>query len=351
MGFLGIPLGWIMYAIFNLINNYGWSLILFVVLTKVALFPLSIKQQKSTARMASFQPKLQQLQKQYGKNKEKYQEEMMKLYESEGVSPTAGCLPMLVQFALLFGIVDVIYKPLKHILRVPKELIAKATEIVGVTSSSEIKIISEVQAGTNSSLNSLFPADILENITNFNMDFMGIDFGAVPTLGFNLLVLIPIISGVTALLMTIIQMRQQERNGQTMQGPMKYMMYITPLISVWIGFTLPAGVGIYWIVSNIVQMVIMLILHRVYTPERLAHENNKNKDKNREKMRKKREKLAAYNQMMSDKGKANSSNSGGQKQIGEDDTVGLKEKELAKKRLAEARRKMAEKYGEEYNED
>lgn len=352
MGFLGTPLGYIMYWIFEVVKNYGWALILFVIISKLVLLPLTIKQQKSTSRMASFQPKLQALQKKYANNKEKYQEEMMKLYEQEGVSPTAGCLPMLVQFALLFGVIDVIYKPLKHLLHIPADLVKQATGFLEkVTASAEIQIIDAIQKGTNADITAVFDAETLTRIKDFNMNFLGIDLGAVPQFGLNLLVLIPIISGVTALLITLISMKQQERNGQKMQGMMKYTMLLMPLMSVWIGFSLPAGVGIYWIVSNLVQIGQSLLLGKIYTPEKLATMKDKNADKNKEKMKKRREKMEAYNQLMIEKGKApaESTSDLSAKQDKKEMTEAMKDSD--KKKLAEARRRMAEKYGEEYKED
>ena len=103
MSILGYPLGWIMWAIYKVVNNYGVALILFTVLVRLALFPLSVKQQKSSAKMQVFQPKMQEIQKKYANNKEKQQEEMMKLYEQHGYNPMAGCLPSIIQMILLFG--------------------------------------------------------------------------------------------------------------------------------------------------------------------------------------------------------------------------------------------------------
>ena len=89
----GIPLGWIMWLLYKVIPNYGIVLILFTILVKAALFPLSIKQQKSTAKMAVFQPKIDEINKKYANNKQKQQEEMMKLYEAHGYNPMSGWLP------------------------------------------------------------------------------------------------------------------------------------------------------------------------------------------------------------------------------------------------------------------
>ena len=113
----GYPLGWLMWLCYKIVSNYGIALIIFTLLTKLILFPLAIKQQKSSLRMARMQPKLEELQKKYGKNKEKYNEEMLKLYDEEKYNPMSGCLPMLIQFPILFGLIDVIYKPMTHIRR------------------------------------------------------------------------------------------------------------------------------------------------------------------------------------------------------------------------------------------
>lgn len=352
MGFLGTPLGWIMYAIESFIHNYGISLILFVILTKVVLLPLTIKQQKTTAKTASISPRLKELEKKFGKDKAKYQEAMMKLYEEEGVNPAGGCLPMIVQFALLFGVIDVIYKPLKHLLRIPTDLIQKATDLVGVSAGSEISIINQVQTDPSKFM-SIFGEQTVKQIEDFNMTFFGLNLGEVPPLAFTWLLLIPLISGSTALLMSVISMKQQERNGQKMQGMMKYMMYFSPLMSVWFGFSLPIGVSIYWIVSNVFALVQQIILGRVYTPEKLATMNDKSMDKNREKMRIKREKMEEYNKRMEASGRAPKAlpkaKTDSEEKLDKDSA--LKAKEIERNRIAEARRRIAEKYGEDYTND
>lgn len=357
MGFLGTPLGWIMYAIESFVHNYGISLILFVLITKVVLLPLSIKQQKTMGRSSALAPKLANLQKMYGNNKQKYNEEMMKLYEQEGVNPMGGCLPMLVQFALLFGIIDVIYKPLKHLLRVPKDMIDAAIKIVGQTAGSEISVMNAVQTDPGK-FTTIFTDGWLEKIQSFDMTFFGINLGDVPPVAWTWLLLIPIISGITAFLMSHISMKQQEKMGQKMQGMMKGMMYFTPLMSVWFGFTLPTGVGIYWIVSNIFSIVQTIVLYRIYTPERLATLTDKNAERNREKMKLKREKLEEYNKRLIAQGKQPMSMpSDAPAKKGKpvevtalDRESAQREKELQKNKIAEARKRMAEKYGDEYKE-
>jgi len=165
-----------MRLIYQVIDNYGWSLVIFTVLVRLLLLPLNIKQQKSSAKMSIFQPKLQALQKKYGKDKERYQQEMMKLYEEEGYNPMSSCLPMLIQMLVLFGIIDVVYKPLRYMLSIPSELIKDATAALTdagmkVSSNAELVITNIIQ-GNNADYSpdlfaNIFSAEQMELIQNF----------------------------------------------------------------------------------------------------------------------------------------------------------------------------------------
>ena len=108
MNILGYPLGLIMRLLYNILHSYGWSLILFTLLVRLVLVPLSIKQQKSSAKMAAIQPQMQEIQKMYAKNQTKMNEELQKLYQREKYNPAGGCLPMLITLLVLFGLIDVI---------------------------------------------------------------------------------------------------------------------------------------------------------------------------------------------------------------------------------------------------
>lgn len=349
LSFLATPLGWLMRLIYDLLHSYGWALILFVTLTRLITLPLSIKQQKSTARMAAFQPKMQQLQKQYAKDKNRYNEELMKLYEQEGINPMSGCLPMVIQMVLLFGIIDVIYSPLKHILAIPSELLTKATELLGkATSAPQLTIISEIQSGSTR-FNEIFSAEQMETIKNFDMHFMGFNMGAIPKDVMGWLILIPVLAFVTQLLSTFVTMKFQEKAGQKMQGGMKWMMYLMPLMSLYIAFTLPAGVGFYWTVSSVLMIIQAIALGLLYPPEKVAKMAGKDAEKARAKMKKKREQMETYTKMK-EQGVSSSRAAAYAKQNSNSPDLDASEKENAQKRLAEARRRMAEKYGEDYDD-
>lgn len=129
-----------MRLIYQLVNNYGVAIVLFTIITKILLFPISYKQQKNTLRMQLIQPKLKKLQAKYKDKPQELQQAQMQLYQEEHVNPMSSCLPMFLQFFLLFGVLDVVYKPLTHILHYSKSVISRVVEIsTQVLSANDIK--------------------------------------------------------------------------------------------------------------------------------------------------------------------------------------------------------------------
>lgn len=352
MGFLsiiGTPLGYVMYGIEYVVHNYGLSLILFVLFTRLILFPLAVKQQKSTAKMSVMSKKQKEIQKKYKNDKQKANEALMKLYEEEGVNPMGGCLPMLIQMILLFGIIDVIYKPLKHLIHISTDTVNAATKLLSQASSvNEIQIIKEIQSGSTA-FNNVFTQTELTKIKEFNMNFLGMNLGDTPTWT-SILVLIPIIAGITAFISSYLSMKIQAKNGQEVQGSMKVMLLIMPLFSVFIGFTMPAGAGFYWIVSNVFTLIQTLVVQKIWPPEKVLA-NQKVSEKQKAKMAKKRERLDAYNKLMEEKGRKPLTAS---KTAKEEEKMSpeqeKEENQKAAQRIAEARKRMAQKYGDDDKE-
>lgn len=153
LNIVAIPLGWIMKGCYYLVKNYGIALLLFTFITRAIIFPLNIKQQKSTARMSMLKPKLDAIQKKYGKNQEKMQEEQMKLYSEAGVNPMASCLPMVVSMVFLFAMIPVIYGPLTYVSGLDKEDVSKSNllitqlHIVGTEIADHDTTLAELIAG------------------------------------------------------------------------------------------------------------------------------------------------------------------------------------------------------------
>ena len=129
MRLFGVPLGYIMWAMYQIVHNYGWAIILFTIVTKLLLLPLSIKQQKSNVKMQIIQPKAKEIQEKYKNNPQKMNEELQALYQRENYSMSAGCLPLLIQFPIIFGLLDVIYRPLTHLLHISDAAMTQVTEI------------------------------------------------------------------------------------------------------------------------------------------------------------------------------------------------------------------------------
>lgn len=349
----GWPLGWIMYVCYLIVKNYGLALILFTLITKALQLPLAIKQQKSMMKTAIFKPQMDALQRKYKNNREKLNEEMMKLYEKEHYNPMSGCLPTLISFPILFGMIDVIYKPITHIIRPGSGIIEKATEILtglgmntGNTMASQISVINSIQA--DPAPWSELGADFIAKAQSMDFSFLGVNLAATPTLMPNgqpmsvylPLLLVPILSGITSLFISIQSQRQNKATMGDMAGGgmMKGMMYFMPLFSLWFAFQVPAGVGMYWLLSNVLTMVQTAILHKKFDPTAAIEAARAAEEAEREKEREER-------RLLKEK-KAQG------KQLDEkENEKAMNAKELNAKKIAEARRRMAEKYGDVYTED
>ncbi|MFA7636617.1 MAG: YidC/Oxa1 family membrane protein insertase [Monoglobales bacterium] len=276
---LGIPLGWLLKIIYQFVENYGAAIIIFTIVTKFILFPLSLKQQKTMAQTQIIKPKLDALQKQYGDNKEKFSEESMKLYKKHGISPFSGCLPMLIQLPIILALYYVIKEPLHYIWGQTEAVIAQLCAENG---------IEVVKNGTHQiALTAKFAAEGKPFAINYN--FLGLDLSRTPTLKqIDFIWIIPALAGLTtwlsSKLMSAGTQKKEEKANKRPPRPgekdptqtTNAMMNIMPFMTVWFAFMLPAGVGLYWIASNIFQLGQQYVLNRYYVPkirERMAIEN------------------------------------------------------------------------------
>ena len=336
MRILGIPLGWILHFCYSLVQNYGLALVMFTVLTRLILLPLSIKQQKGMVKMAMFRPKMEEIQKKYAKNPQKMNEELTNLYAREGYNPMSGCLPTLIQFPILFGLIDVIYNPLTHLLRMNAATISNAVSIAqsvlgegGMSRySKEMSVISAV--AQNPSAFASIGGDFVNQIQSFDFTFFGLDLGTTPTFALNVFLLIP-------------------------------------LLSVWISFQVPAGVGIYWVLSNALALLQTFVLGKLYNPREMAAKAKAELEAQREAERQEKiearkaakEKQAEKNRQAAEAAKDGKKKHKAPAEVEEEslidlvendevDEKALSQKEINRMKLAAARRRDAERYGEEY---
>lgn len=341
---LGYPLGFIMWFCYKIIPNYGLALILFAIITKAAMIPLAIKQQKSTVKMRIFQPKMAELQKKYANNREKLAEEMNALYAREGYSPMSGCLPMLIQFPILFGLIDVIYKPMTHIIRISGDVISQAVTLAAdagliaenLTRSLSVQINLIGAVKSNPDVFSSLGSDVVSKISTLDLSFLGLDLSATPHLALNLMVLIPVLSAATSFLLSWVSMKStgSMADNPAAAGTTKSMMIMMPIMMLWFTSTVPAGVGIYWIISNVIAMIQAVLLNKFYNVDELAAASVAADEERRAKERE--EKLEARKRA---------------RETADEDTArAFSQKEIDKQKLAEARRRMSEKYGDTYEE-
>lgn len=271
--FFGSFLGYLLWFFYVLIKNYGIAIILFTVVLKLLLFPFSVKQQKSMAATSKMQLKQKELQKKYGNDKTKYNEELQKLYEKEGVNPAGGCLPMILPMFIMIGLYYTVINPLTNALHISKEAVAQAIaglqKIPGCSFSQygEMEIVRNFN-GLSSHL-SMFNSTDLSKINDFShgFKFLGLDLLGVPQASpfSSMLWLIPVLCLVTSLLAQYFTMKMQP-GMQQQQGCMKVMMYLLPLFSVWLAYTLPAAVGFYWVIQTITGFLQTLALNHWYSP-------------------------------------------------------------------------------------
>ena len=369
---IGVPFGYLMRLIYSFCNNYAIAIILFTIVTKILLFPVSYKTQKSTARMQLLSPKLEKLKKSFANNPQRLQEEQQKLYQQEGVNPMGSCLPMFIQMFLLFGVIDVIYKPITHILNISKDVIEKAVEIAGKNSNVKNLTMNNLRCELytmenlrdNSDKYASLGENFLAKVSEFNEKFtlFGANLGKTPTLSpeggwtreMIILAAIPFLAGLSQMLVSFYgQIHQKKTNpaAQTGGGCMTAMTFGFPLLSIWFAFQVPAGIGFYWIWSSIFSFFVTFALNCYFTPERITAINEKEKEKARIYAEKHPNKKTLMQKMMEqqaalDQQNSSSSSSGKSKGVSRSE-----QNKQNRDKLKEARRRMAEKYGDSYDDD
>lgn len=275
------PFIWILNAFYNLTGSYGLALILFAIVVKAILFPFQLKGKKGMIQMNMVSGKMQQLQKQYGKDKERYNQEVQKLYEREKINPMSGCLWSFLPLFILIPLYSIIREPLYYLMDVSRDAIPAIAEAVNWGQAAfDAGFIKQAGAAfVDSGYNQLYLASFItaDNLTAvqavagegarvfaINFDFLGIfDLSRIPQVSFwtiqggFALFLLPVISAASSVVFSLISQKTNAVNQQASQATnstMRTMLIISPLISLWIGFTMPAALCLYWIIQNVLSM-------------------------------------------------------------------------------------------------
>ena len=309
-----VPLGYIIEMIYNLVQNYGLSIIIFTIIVKMLLIPLNIKSQKAMKKQQKIQPILAELQKKYANDQQKLQTEMMKLYKENDVSMMGGCLPMLIQFPILIGLYRVIQGPLKYLLHVDINDTAVVEKIEKIVALMTEHFPAEIGNFTRYSAQDLFKNYQIQLATwsekvldtadawSINFNFLGLNLSEIPSkaiscltsgdfsqIGTIALLIIPAF----AILTTWLSMKQSQKmsgqtqaNGENQAAQMsKTMNMMMPIMTGFFTFTLPSGMGIYWISANIIQMLQQFILNKYFEKKeddfvvKVSDTNRKNRKK------------------------------------------------------------------------
>ena len=276
------PFGLLLLWLYNLVGNYGIAIFLFALIVKIIMLPFQMKTKKSMMRMAALNPQIQELQKRHEGDPKKLQEETAKLYKEEKVNPMSGCLWSLIPYPILLALYRAIRFPLTTMMGVSKDLLAeggailnKLTELGFVASGKSTAYLQLEQSEFISNHFADF-AGLSDKLVNIDYSFLGLNMGSTPKVFFWKdgltwlsigLFLIPIVSA----LLSWLQMKLSQKtnpapatqNAQQATS-MKTMNLMMPLISLWIGFSMPAALGMYWIFTSALAIVQELVLNKYY---------------------------------------------------------------------------------------
>lgn len=278
MDIIGVPMGAVLRFCYQLIQNYGLALILFTLITKIILFPVSMWVHINGIKMVRIQPAINRLKIKFFGDKDAIADEQTKLYKKEKYNPFLGIVPIVVQLILLIGLIQVIYHPLSYVLRLPDDLIRGIIQVAGDTmgvdiasASIELMALDGIQKASSPDAYMAISGmtdGIYATIQNLNMNFLGFNLAGVPITDGGILLLLPFLAGLASVVLSLSQNRLNPLQAE--QGKIEKLvtMLFSVGISLVVGFTIPAGVGFYWIWSNLFTIVQQLLLNRTYKPER-----------------------------------------------------------------------------------
>lgn len=290
--YICVPFAWLVRLFYNLTNSYGVALILFTLVIKLIMLPFQMKSKKSMMRMSRVSGQMQELQKRYAKNQAKLQEEMQKFYEEEGVNPMSGCLWSLIPFPILIALYSIIRQPITHFMMLSKDVLQTVVQSAADAGVNLTNIVMMDKAtGTPALKDGLYQLASYGQINlvkavqemglstpegwfDMNYNFLGLDLTATPweyvknftfTWAVIGVILIPILAGLSQFVFSKLTMKTQPQADAAGGASMKSMMYMMPLMSVYIAFIMPAALGVYWIAQSVFSLIQEAILNKTFS--------------------------------------------------------------------------------------
>lgn len=301
MGFISEIFGYLLDWLYNVFNNYGIAILIFSVILRIILIPITIKQQKSMKKSAELQAEMSEIQKKYKNNPEKLNQETIELYKREKMSPFSGCLSSILQIVIIFSVFWLVSQPLTYMKKIDKDLIEKYSNEMkesGYNSNNsyiQIATIDYAETKYQEIEKQLEQEDVENkeelkqkqddyNKLRLNMEFLGIDLSKVPTQSLNdwRVYVIPVLYVLTSIasikITTATQKNKQKKNivvsedgenneevdpTEQMQQMSNSMMYMVPVMSVMIAIVAPLGLALYWLMSNILMIIERLVINKI----------------------------------------------------------------------------------------
>ena len=307
MDFISNLFGYLLNFLYNIFNNYGIAIIIFSVILRIVLLPITIKQQKSMKKNAKMQEEMKKIQLKYGNNPEKLNQETIELYKREKFSPFTGCLSSILQIIIILAVFFLVSKPLTHMKKIDPNVINEYTTKIQqeneskVTSYQEIAIIDKIE-NEYCEIEQQLQQENIENREELeskkeelnkyriNMEFLGLDLSKVPTESLNdwRVYIIPILYVITSFVSIKINTNSQKKmleeskkkeivvnddkqdkeksetdSLESMQQMSNSMMYMMPIMSIMIAIIAPLGLALYWLISNVLMIIERFIIDKV----------------------------------------------------------------------------------------
>lgn len=279
---LAVPFGWVLSFLYNITDSYLLAIVLLTLVVRLMLLPTSIKQQKNSAKQVRLNAKVNKIRQKYAGNQQKIQEETQALYQREGFgAANMGCSSLIIQLLVMMGLYGVIYTPLTSVLNFKKETVSSLKEVLNLVKDKssgreELDILNLFEKNADK-LTGIVDSDQLTQLRELRKDFniFGLDLTEKPDTGdLSILWIIPILACLTALASSLFMFfRQKKQNPEMAKNPtMGCMTFMSPVMSLMFTFMFPAGVGVYWIISNVFSFVQQVVLTSLYSPKKVIAE-------------------------------------------------------------------------------
>lgn len=329
--YICIPFAWLLRALYELTSSYGWALVLFTVVIKLIMLPFQMKSKKSMMRMSRFQPMIKEIQTRYKNNQVKMNEELQRLYAEEGVNPMSGCLWSFLPFPILIALYSIIRQPITRFMMLTTTAMQGVIDAVSAAGFDLAAIAMTANDGAvtvKDGLTQLQPygqitlvkaaqelgVALPEGWIHMDFSFLGMDLTMIPsdvigqigTGGWAVIgvLLIPIVSGALSFWQSKVSMAGNpaaaDPNDPTARSS-RMMMWMMPIMSLWIGFTLPASLGVYWIANSVLMLVQEKVLNKYFKKSMAAEDEAREKARMEDRLRRMEEARVAQQQREAEK--------------------------------------------------